>query len=172
MATYVSFYEFSMKNSELFAHLGSGRADDIIDRQLTDPSIRLCVQEPCNEQVHFRIKCGAAEITSAGLAPMPFDNEAEARGAWIRLLPTGCRVFGILNDAWHMHPNAEGIEAALRTGWIEIESNTLKEANLASARNVLANTKLSNPEDRVFVRFGGTPEQIRQALSLLKETLI
>lgn len=172
MAIYVSFYEFSMKNGELFARMGSGLAGDIIGRQFTDPSIRLCVQEPCNELVHFRVKCGVAEMTSAGPAPLPHDSEAEARGAWIRLLPTGSRAFGILNDAWQKRPHVEALEAALKTGWIEIEGGSVKQADLESAHTSLANTKLSNSEDKVFIRLGGTVEQVRQALSLLKEALI
>jgi hypothetical protein len=172
MATYVSFFEFSMKNGELFAHLGSGLARDIIDRQLTDPSIRLCMQEPCNEQVNFRAKCGIAEMTPTGPKPLPHNNEAEARGAWIRLLTTGPRVIGILNDACQERPHNTGIEAALRTGWIEIEGGSIKESDLASVCNILAYAKLENPESKVLVRFGGTPDQVRQILSLLKETSI
>lgn len=170
MATYVSFFEFSMKNDELFGHLGSGLASDIIDRQITDPSIRLCVQEPCSEQIHFRIKCGIAEIASTGPTPLPHDNKAEARGAWIRIVPLGLRVLEILSDAWQGH--ADVMEAGLKTGWIEIEAGLTKESDLESARMVLANSKLSNPENKVFIRFGGTSKQIRQALSLLKKTSI
>lgn len=168
---YISFFELSLRDGQLFAHLGSGPANEIIDRQITDPCIRICVQEPSEELVSFRARCGIAELTTDGLKAKPHDDEAEARGAWARLLPIGSHVLATLSDAWQMCPKDKAMQAALKPGWMEINGDAKKEADIVSVRHSLAKAKLANPEKTVFVRFGGTPDEIAQALSLLGENV-
>ncbi len=55
MTMFVSFYELRVRNGELHTFLGSGTADDIIDRQLADPNFfALDGQVSC-------FACGAAQ---------------------------------------------------------------------------------------------------------------
>lgn len=169
MDTIISFYEVSLKNCELLVRLGSGLSDDIMNRQHLDPSIRICVQEPCNEAAILRVRYGSAEMTDSGPKPLPHDNDAEARGAWIRVLPLASRVFGVLNGDCQRRQLAECIGVDIKTGWIEIEGDSVKRTDVTSIRNVLGSKNLSNPEDKVFVRFGGINEQISQILSLIQK---
>lgn len=171
MTEHVSFCELSMETGKLIGRLGSGTADEVLDRSQTDPYIRICVQEPSDKPIQYRATCGRAELTPEGPLPVPPQDPTERRGAWIRIISIGARVEKVLRDAWR---NCEADPAnipGLNTGWGQLEGQILKEMDPASVRRILSTPHLSASEDRIFVRLGGTSNQLFEALSLLDETM-
>lgn len=160
-----------MSDGELVVHLGSGLFKEIVDRSHSDPSIRICVQEPSNETVKYRATCGNAEITPSGPAPVSQPDEAERRGAWVRTLPIGEHIWTLLIHSWRHRPQDLAIANGLETAWIEVAGATIREASLESALSAFAEVAPSEMETRVFVRFGGAPDEVQQALSLLSDSL-
>lgn len=170
MSPQVSYFEFSLRDGELVGHLGSAPAEIVLARSHTDPSIRICIQEPSAELIAFRVQCGFAELTESGPAPIPLEDPTERRGAWIRLRLIGGLVWSALHEAWVSPTQAPALLRGLETGWAEFNGQNLKDASATSAYHALLESKLALPEDRIFIRFGGSPEDLRQALSLLAES--
>jgi hypothetical protein len=77
MSPQVSYFEFSLRDGELIGHVGSAPAEVILARSETDPSIRICVQEPPAELIALRVKCGVAELAESGLTPIPLEDPTE-----------------------------------------------------------------------------------------------
>lgn len=170
MTHYVSYFELRLNNGELSGHLGSGKAEEIVDRYHTDPSIRICIQEPAN--VECRLRFGIAKLTETSLEPVKYDDEMEHRGAWARSVPMAVAALKRLSEAWQGdHISHLVIGEGLKTGWIKVEDSALEAVTLASARSGLVDSILAGAEDRLFIRFGGTYKQLSEALSRVGEDI-
>lgn len=172
MAAFVSYYEVSLENGVLRARLGSGPADEIIQRSHTDPCLRICLREPSDGSVRFRARCGIAELTPEGPVPLPQNDPSQQLGAWVRLLPIGLRVWAALQHACGKGRLDPTISTGLTTGWLKVDGDVIEAADPSIARSALAESTLGPQEAGVFVRLGGTPEQLTLALALLNAEAI
>lgn len=168
MTPHVSFYEVSLERGVLKARLGSGPADEIVERTQTDPCIRICLREPSDGSIEFRARFGVAQLAPDGLVDIPQNDPAQERGAWVQILPIGSRVWIALRHACGHGRLSPAISDGLTTGWLKVDGYVVEAANSLAARDALAApAQIAQPG--VFVRLGGTPEQITLALALLSE---
>lgn len=165
--TYVSYYECSLEDGRLLGSLGSGPIKDIFSRSHTDPSIRVCMQEPADEAVRFRVRCGLAEVRPSGLVDVSQHDATQQRGASVQMLPVGQRVWALLRRHGTV---STPISTALASGWLEVDGDAMKACDSERAWEVMSDPAAAL-EKRVFVRFGGEPDQVAYALNLLGDEL-
>jgi len=167
MMAYVSYYEVGLENGGLRARLGAGPADEIIQRSQTDPCLRICLREPSDDSVRFRARFGVAELTPEGPVPVPQNDPSQQLGAWVRLLPIGSRIWAALHHACGNDRLDPAISTGLTTGWLMVDGDVIEAVDSSTARTALADSTLDPQEAGVFVRLGGTPEQVTLVLALL-----
>lgn len=169
MTVYISYFEVGLVDETLVTRLGSGCIEEIIELSRTDASIRACLSEPSEPPVRFRARCGVAEMTPDGPVPIWQDDPTQDRGAWIRMLPVGLRVWAALQLAYGDGDMDPAISRGLITGWLEVDGSVVKATDLLTARNAMTEASAATyPEERVFVRLCGTADQIKLALALLR----
>lgn len=164
--TYVSYSELSLAGGKLFGSLGAGSVEEILSRSHTDPSIRVCMQEPAGG-VMFRARCGVVELTSSGLVDISQHDATQQRGAWVQLLPISQRIW-----AWLRRNEATNtpLSMAIASGWLEAYGDRMEPCDAERAWNVMSDpSRVHKPP--VLVRFGGRHVEIARALALLGDEL-
>lgn len=170
MKSYVSYCELALEDGKLRARFGSGPAEDIVGRSQTDPSLRICIREPADDSVEFRMRCGIAEMTPMGLVPQFLDDPTERRGAWIGLLSIAIQVWPLLREAFECTNSIQAIKSGIASGWLEVDENIFRAVESVTATQALTGS-VADTKVHVFVRLGGAPGLVTQALELLRDAL-
>ncbi|HEY0504486.1 MAG TPA: hypothetical protein VGD42_13460 [Lysobacter sp.] len=167
MTAYVSYYEVSLEGGVLVARLGSGPAEEIISRSETDPCVRILLQEPSDDSVRFRARCGVAEMTPEGPVRLTQYDPSQQRGAWVRVLPIGTHVLAMLHHAYAIGRLGQAISGGLSSCWLKIDGSDIESTDLSTSYLALTKSTLTTQEAAILVRLGGRPEDVMLVLAQL-----
>lgn len=161
MSTSISFLELRLEAGELIPVLGSGEIEDVLARALSQPFVRICMQDP--EVVDFRVRCGTAELTDSGLDYSLWD-EFQSRGASVRLFAWSTSIMRLMGG------NSDAVRELLlerSSDWLEFSEGVFSKVEEAPARRALS-TRLPSADSRVLIQFHVSPAYADEVLALLR----